>query len=152
MGPGPSLSRLTEISVASNLDFMVWPVYYGQTMKKSRVHPPISTLRRKRIRQRTKELRRAIDSIDYMLSGTLRQRTKVCGRPNCRCADDPGARHGPYYEWIRLENRRQVQSVLSEDQAAWVEHAIGNHHEIQELLRLWESETAADILKRHKGD
>lgn len=112
----------------------------------------ISASRRKRIRQRTKDLRRVIDSIDYILSGTLRRRTKICGRPNCRCADDPSARHGPYYEWSRLENRRLVQSVLSKEQAAWVEHAIGNHRKIQDLLKLWEHETAADILKRDKGE
>lgn len=120
-------------------------------MNKSRAKSYISASRRKGIRQRTKELRQAIRSIDYILSGTLRQRTKVCGRSNCRCANDPNARHGPYYEWSRLENRRVVQSVLSIEQAAWVEYAIANHHKIQELLKLWERETAEDILKRPKG-
>lgn len=121
-------------------------------MDKSRAKGRISATRRKWIRQRTKELRRAINSIDYILSGTLRQRTKVCGRSNCRCANDPNARHGPYYEWSRLENRRVVQSVLSKEQAAWVEYAIANYHKIRELLRLWERETAADILRRDEEE
>jgi hypothetical protein len=34
----------------------------------------------------------------YLSSGTLIQRTKVCGNPNCHCARDPAARHGPYSE------------------------------------------------------
>jgi hypothetical protein len=25
-----------------------------------------------------------------------------CGKPGCRCASDPAARHGPYYEWSHM--------------------------------------------------
>jgi hypothetical protein len=76
---------------------------------------------------------------------------KVCGRPNCRCADDLDARHGPYYEWSRLEKRRLVQSSLSEEQAAWVEHAIGNYRRLQELLCQWKAETEAELLEGTDG-
>ena len=97
--------------------------------------PRISTSRRKWIRQRTKELRRAINNMDYLASGTLPRRMKVCGRPNCRCAEDTSLRHGPYYEWSRLEGRRLVHSVLSKEQASWIEHAIANYRKVQKLLR-----------------
>jgi hypothetical protein len=72
---------------------------------------------RNRIRQRTKELRRAISAMDFVASGTLHTRTKVCGRKNCRCAVDPDARHGPYYEWSRRQEGRLVHSVVTAEQA-----------------------------------
>jgi len=111
----------------------------------------LSTSRQKRIRQRTKALRRAISNMEYLASGTLHKRMKVCGRPNCRCAQDPSARHGPYYEWSRLEGRRLVHSILSKEQASWFKHAIENYRKVQKLLRLWERETAAEILERKEG-
>jgi hypothetical protein len=98
------------------------------------------------MRQRTKDLRRAISDMDYVASGTLHTRTKVCGRNNCRCADDPDARHGPYYEWSRRQDGRLVHSVISKQQAAFIVRAIENHRAIQRLLALWERETAADLL------
>jgi hypothetical protein len=101
---------------------------------------------RHRIRQRTKELRRAISAMDFVASGTLHTRTKVCGRKNCRCAVDPDARHGPYYEWSRRQEGRLVHSVVTPEQARLFTHAIGNHREIQRLLTLWERETAEEIL------
>jgi len=79
-------------------------------------------------------------------SGTLSTRTKVCGKPTCRCATDPEARHGPYYEWTRRVEGRYRHSVVSPRQAELLERAIANYKEIQRLLRLWEEETAAAIL------
>ena len=101
----------------------------------------------KRIRSRTRALRRAINAMDYVASGTLLSRTKVCGRPNCRCAHDVAGRHGPCYEWTRRHDGRLLHSVVSADQAALFQQAIANHREIQRLLTQWERETAATILE-----
>lgn len=102
----------------------------------------------RRVRQRTKELRGAIDGMDYLASGTLHTRTKVCGRTNCRCADDPAARHGPYHEWTRRQQGRLVHSILTTEQAQLIARAIANYREVKTLLALWERETAAEILSR----
>lgn len=101
---------------------------------------------RSRIRQRTRELRRAISAMDFVASGTLHTRTKVCGRKNCRCAVDPAARHGPYYEWSRRQAGRLVHSVVTPEQARLFTQAISGHREIQKLLARWERETAKEIL------
>ena len=106
---------------------------------------------RNRMRQRTKELRRAISTMVYLASGTLHTRTKVCGRKNCRCAYDPDARHGPYYEWSRRQDGRLVHSVVSKQQAALLARAIDNHREAVRLLALWERETAAELLGAPSG-
>ena len=106
----------------------------------------ITRLVRARVRERTTTLRTAIDAMDYVTSGTLHSRTKVCGRSNCRCADDPAARHGPYYEWSRREQGRLVHNIVSTEQAALVAEAIRNYRQVQELLGRWERETVKEIL------
>lgn len=98
------------------------------------------------VRRRTAELRRAIAAFDLLCSGTLLSRTKACGRAGCRCADDPEARHGPYYEWTRRQGGRLVHSVLTAEQAGRLARAIANYREVQRLLAVWQRESAAEIL------
>jgi hypothetical protein len=107
---------------------------------------PLHKTSRNRIRQRTLELRRAISAMDYVASGTLHSRTKVCGRSNCRCADDPNARHGPYHEWSWRTEGRLVHRVITAQQAEIIARAIENHREIRELIALWADETASEVL------
>jgi hypothetical protein len=87
-------------------------------------------------------IRQQIAAMELVAQGTLTQRTKVCGRPNCRCAQDPNARHGPYYEWTRRENGRYVHTVISADQAKKLATAIDNHKQVLALLARWSTETA----------
>jgi hypothetical protein len=51
----------------------------------------------KQARERIARIRTALNAMEYLWSETLLRRTKVCGKPGCRCAQDPSARHGPYY-------------------------------------------------------
>jgi hypothetical protein len=87
-------------------------------------------------------LRKEILSLDLIASGTISERTKVCGKPNCRCAKDPADRHGPYYEWTRRENGRYVHSVVSPEKAKQLSAAIKNYRKIQSLLERWSKESA----------
>ena len=82
-----------------------------------------------------------IRAMDYVSSGTLVTRTKVCGKPGCRCAHDPAARHGPYYEWGYMKDGRQVHRTLSAEQATVLKKAIANYRAILRLLREWEGQT-----------
>ena len=43
----------------------------------------------------------------------LSQRMMKCGKPNCRCANDPAARHGPYYEWGRMRAGKLVHRYVT---------------------------------------
>lgn len=101
---------------------------------------------RMRVRERTRELRRTINLMDFVATGTIHKRTKVCGRQNCRCATDPAARHGPYYEWSRRQDGRLVHSIITPEQADLFTRAIQNYRKIQQLLRRWERETAKEVL------
>ena len=91
--------------------------------------------------RRIQRLRARIGRFDLVCSGTIHTRTKVCGKPNCRCATDPESRHGPYYEWSRLEKGRLVHSVVSADEARLLQRAIDNYRKIRQLLKKWQGES-----------
>lgn len=97
-------------------------------------------------------IRREIAAMELVAQGTISERTKVCGRPNCRCAEDPSARHGPYYEWTRRENGRYRHTVISAEKAEKLAAAIANHKQVLVLLAHWSRETARalDITTQRK--
>lgn len=84
--------------------------------------------------------------IDLVCSGTLTERTKTCGKANCRCATDPDARHGPYHEWSWREGGKLLHKIVSPHQAKRLERAIRNYRRILRLLERWERDSAAIIL------
>lgn len=49
---------------------------------------------------------------------------KVYGNPNCHCARDPAARHGPYYEWSYPKGGRLHHRPLTPKQAELMRQAI----------------------------
>ena len=93
------------------------------------------------IEEKIAEIQRAIGAMQYLSSGTLLKRTKVCGNPNCHCARDPAARHGPYYEWSYLKGGRLHHRTLTPKQAELMRLAIANYRKAKKLLRTWEAHT-----------
>jgi hypothetical protein len=107
---------------------------------------------RREILARIAEIQRRIRQFDLLCSGTLVKRTKICGKPNCRCAQDPAARHGPYYEWGYMKEGRQVHRMIPPEQATLLRRAIGNYRKVRGLLRRWEAESVRlmQVGKRRK--
>ena len=95
----------------------------------------------KQARERIEGIRDALVRIDYLCSGTLLERMKLCGRATCACASDPAARHGPYFEWGHMRAGRLVHRQVSAQHAAYLRKAIGNYREAKKLLREWEVQT-----------
>jgi hypothetical protein len=97
-----------------------------------------------RIRQAREEIARVratLADIEYLCSGTLHVRMKVCGKPGCRCAQDPQARHGPYYEWGHMIGGKLVHRMVTPAQAELLQHAIENYRLAKHLMREWEEQT-----------
>jgi uncharacterized protein DUF6788 len=92
-------------------------------------------------RERIARIRDALIELDYLCSGTLLKRMMKCGKPNCRCQQDPAARHGPYYEWGRMKAGKLVHRYVSSEQAELLRQAIANYRIVKKLLRAWEEET-----------
>jgi hypothetical protein len=98
-----------------------------------------------RSRRRIAQLRAELAQMDYVCSGTLLERMKTCGKPACRCAQDPAARHGPYYEWGHMKAGKLVHRLVSAEQATLLRRAIANYRRLRKLLRAWETETERAI-------
>lgn len=94
-----------------------------------------------RARERIEAIQAEITAYDFVSSGSLTRRMKRCGKPNCRCAKDPKARHGPYFEWGRMEGGRQVSTYVPEEEAVRLREAMRNYRRIKRLLRRWERES-----------
>lgn len=52
-----------------------------------------------------------------MRRGSLSERYMKCGHVNCRCQQDPEARHGPYFSLTRGAGGTTRSRYLSEEQA-----------------------------------
>lgn len=97
-------------------------------------------------RQRIARMHEEFTRIEYICAGTLQHRTRVCGKPGCRCARDPAARHGPYYEWGRIEDGRLIHSKLSRDEAQRFVQAMRQYRRLKRLLRRWQQASVQAML------
>ena len=94
-----------------------------------------------RARERIQGIRASLGEFELLCSGTLSQRMMKCGKPNCGCATDPAARHGPYYQWVRTRAGKPTARYVSEQQAQILRQAIDNYRQVKKMLRDWEENT-----------
>jgi hypothetical protein len=102
--------------------------------------PDPETLARQ-ARNNISAIREQLHAIDYLCSGTLLKRMMKCGKPNCRCHEDPAARHGPYYDWSHRKAGKLVHRYVSAEQAQLLGQAIANYRKTKKLMRAWEVQT-----------
>lgn len=86
-----------------------------------------------------------IAALGLICSGTLLERTKTCGKPNCRCATDPQARHGPYHEWTWRQGGKLRHRIVHPAKVEALRDAIHNYRTAQDLLERWERLSASII-------
>jgi len=89
----------------------------------------------------------ALQERSFACAGTLFMRRKTCGRPDCHCGKDPGARHGPYFVWTHKEGPRLVHRVITPQLAETVRRAISDYRAIRRLIARWDRESAKEILQ-----
>ena len=104
--------------------------------------------KRRQAAEAIEKIRGRISEMAHVCSGTLLRRYKTCGNATCCCALDPGARHGPYYEWSRMENGRLAHTTLSTEEGPQMAKAIRNYKRLRKLLRLWERASLTAIKDR----
>lgn len=98
-----------------------------------------------------------------MRRGSLSERMVKCSKPGCPCADNPDARHGPYFSLTRAVEGKTHSRFLTPGQAALARQQIEAGHEFRAKLEtLWEGceawadsqlqgSSAASIAKAEKG-
>jgi hypothetical protein len=103
--------------------------------------PPAAEVKLTEVQAKIAAIHKALSAVQYLASGTLLKRTKLCGNPRCHCASDPAARHGPYYEWSYLKAGKLRHRTLTPKQAKLMRLAIANYRKVKKLLRAWEVQT-----------
>lgn len=91
-------------------------------------------------------IRREIQALRLVASGTLVKRYTTCGNAECWCTKDPKGGHGPYFTWSRLERRKLVRTALSKEQADAFKVAIRDYRKLKRLIRRWSAVSAREIL------
>jgi hypothetical protein len=80
------------------------------------------------------DLARVLARTDFVLPGSLIQRTTRCGNPNCHCHADPPRQHGPYTQWTRKVAGKTVTRLLTADQLASYEPWLDSQRRLRSLV------------------
>ncbi len=102
----------------------------GETMR--RASRPDATLHRDR--DRFAAFKAQLAGLDFVVRGCLVQRRRRCGKPNCACATDPAARHGPYVRWTRKVAGRTVSIPLRPDEVPIFQEWLANSHRLEQIV------------------
>lgn len=89
----------------------------------------------RRCKREYEGLKAQLNSLDYILQGSVTQRWKQCGKPGCRCQQDPQSRHGPYYQWSWKERGTTKSIHLNPHQAQQCREWIGNHRALERIIK-----------------
>jgi hypothetical protein len=84
--------------------------------------------RRRDLRARLRAL-----SLAPLMRGSLVERLRCCGRPNCACARDPRKRHGGKFLTVQLGGRTNALHVRPEDEPR-VREAIAAYAKLWEII------------------
>lgn len=55
-------------------------------------------------------------ALGFVLPGTVLHRQARCGKPTCRCHDDPPQPHPPFHSWTRKVEGKTLTRRLTDDQ------------------------------------
>lgn len=67
------------------------------------------------------------------MRGSLVERLRKCGRPNCACAHDPKARHGGKFLTVTINGKPEALHVRPESEA-YVRDAIAAYQQLWDLI------------------
>lgn len=100
------------------------------------------------LKRRRRQLLRKLPPLEAVLRGSLIERYKRCGNPNCRCADGPG--HGPkYYLSASYPGRPPKMDYVAQAACAQVSQCLANYTRVREILEEI-SEINHELLRRRE--
>ena len=73
---------------------------------------PSSSERAQQLRDRRDELKAELAKIKDLRPGSLVERYRRCGKPNCHCAGEGGKAHGPSWSLTREVGGKTVTTVI----------------------------------------
>ena len=100
------------------------------------------------LKRRRRQLLRKLPPLDSVLRGSLIERYKRCGNPNCKCANGPG--HGPkYYLSVSYPGRSPQMDYIAQADYAQVTERLANYTRVREILEEI-SEINHELLRRRE--
>ncbi len=104
------------------------------------------------LEHRYRRLAAQLAPVGFISRGSVVAGYTTCGKPTCRCAGDPDARHGPYWQWTRAVRGRTVGKRLRASEAALYRQWIANQRALDRIVsRMQEvSRRAGEILLREE--
>lgn len=97
-----------------------------------------------KLRQDYETLKAQIQSLGYVIPGTVQNRLYRCGKPNCRCMTQ-GILHGPYHQWTRKIKGKTVNINLDMESAKTVKEWIQNNRKLRTLCHQLEKTSLAAL-------
>src|SRR6266851_9191358 len=89
---------------------------------------------------RVRDLATQIAQPKPMRRGSVSERYVKCSKPSCACADDPKARHGPYFSLTRGVAGRTQSRLISAGQAELVRRQVeAGQHFRRQVEVFWEA-------------
>jgi len=90
---------------------------------------------REEIQRRRRQLHERLRALSFgpLMRGSVVERLRRCGRPNCACARDLSARHGGKFLTVHLEGRTQAIHLRPEDESR-VRQAIAAYGRLWEVI------------------
>src|SRR5712692_9942842 len=78
------------------------------------------------------QLAAELADVKPMRRGSLSERAIRCGKPGCACAQDPKARHGPYFSLTRAVGGKTRSRFLTPEQAVIARQQIEAGHSFRD--------------------
>src|SRR5215469_3504136 len=101
---------------------------------------------------RVRQLAADLADTKPMRHGSLSERTIKCSKPGCACAQDPRARHGPYFSLTRAVGGKTRSRFLTAEQAALTRRQIESGRAFRERVDAywdaceeWADQQLADV-------
>jgi hypothetical protein len=104
---------------------------------------------REQTERRRRHLREQLRALSFapLMRGSLVERVRRCGRPNCACAHDPRRRHGGKFLTVQLGGRTHALHVRAEDEAR-MRAAIGAYTRLWTLINELTACELADLKRQ----
>ena len=100
------------------------------------------------LKRRRRQLLRKLPALDSVLRGSLIERYKRCGNPNCKCAQGSG--HGPkFYLAVSYPDRPRQMDYVRQDDLTQVTQGMADYTRVREIMEEI-SEINHELLRRHE--
>lgn len=89
------------------------------------------------IEKQIEKIKGKIVALGPLRPGSLSEQYNVCGRPDCRCKDNPPKKHGPYHQLSFTLSGKSSSSFVKKEHLPAVKRQVANHQKLKQLVKQW---------------